>query len=254
MAIENFQPGPPANEYEARVALATLYRLIAHFRMTDLVDTHITLRVPGTRDHFLINAYGVLFHEMQPSDLVKIDPAGRTVDNLQGSGQRVNIAGFVIHSAIHMARHDLACIIHTHTVDGTAVSCQKEGLLPISQHALKFYNRIGYHDYEGIALALDERERLVRNLGTHQAMILRNHGLLAAGRSVAEAFLNIMYLERACQIQMRATRTGSALNLPSELVCERTAMQYEKSEGPDHAEFVWLSLQRLPGIAGPMPA
>lgn len=241
---------PLATEDDARKALAMLYRLIAHFRMTDLVDTHITLRVPGTHDHFLINAYGVLFHEMKPSDLVKIDPSGRTVESLKsgsrsGDSQRVNIAGFVIHSAIHMARHDLACVIHTHTADGIAVSCQKEGLLPISQHALKFYNRIGYHDYEGIALETEERQRLVRNLGTHQAMILRNHGLLAAGRSVAEAFLNIMYLERACQVQVRATGSGQQLNLPSALVCERTAMQYETSEGLEHAEFVWNAMQGL---------
>jgi ribulose-5-phosphate 4-epimerase/fuculose-1-phosphate aldolase len=148
-------------EASTRHDLAALYRLIAHFKMTDLVDTHISARIPGTPDHFLINRYGVLFHEMQPQDLVKIDPTGKAV-NADEAPQRVNAAGFTIHSAVHMARHDLACVIHTHTADGIAVSCMEEGLLPITQHALKFYGHLGYHDYEGIALDLDERDRLVK--------------------------------------------------------------------------------------------
>jgi ribulose-5-phosphate 4-epimerase/fuculose-1-phosphate aldolase len=232
------------SEEQARTDLAALYRMVAHFRMTDLVDTHISVRVPGHDKHFLINTYGVQFHQMTPGDLVKINPAGEAVDG-QGDTPRVNAAGFVIHSAVHMARHDLQCVIHTHTADGIAVACMEEGLLPISQHALKFYQRIGYHEYEGIALDTDERERLVGNLGTHQAMILRNHGLLVAGRTVPEAFLNLMYLERACQIQVRATASGRKIRVPPPAVCEKTARQYEQSEGLEHARFVWDSMLTL---------
>ena len=236
----------PVEDAEARTRhdLAALYRLIAHFKMTDLVDTHISARIPGTPDHFLINRYGVLFHEMQPHDLVKIDPTGKAV-NADGAPQRVNAAGFTIHSAVHMARHDLACVIHTHTADGIAVSCMQEGLLPITQHALKFYGHLGYHDYEGIALDLDERERLVKSLGEHRVMILRNHGLLAAGRSIAEAFLNIYFLERACQAQVKALSGGRTLSMPSQAVCERTAAQFNRGEGLAHAQFAWESALRL---------
>lgn len=236
----------PVEDAEARTRhdLAALYRLIAHFKMTDLVDTHISARIPGTPDHFLINRYGVLFHEMQPHDLVKIDPTGKAV-NADGAPQRVNAAGFTIHSAVHMARHDLACVIHTHTADGIAVSCMEEGLLPITQHALKFYGHLGYHDYEGIALDLDERERLVKSLGEHRVMILRNHGLLAAGRSIAEAFLNIYFLERACQAQVKALSGGRTLSMPSQAVCERTAAQFNRGEGLAHAQFAWESALRL---------
>ncbi len=233
-------------EAKTRHDLAALYRLVAHFRMTDLVDTHISARIPGTPDHFLINRYGVLFHEMQPSDLVKIDPTGRAVDDAMKHGeQRVNVAGFTIHSAVHMARHDLACVIHTHTADGIAVSCLEEGLLPITQHALKFYGHIGYHGYEGIALDLDERERLVRSLGEHRVMILRNHGLLAGGRTIAEAFLNIYFLERACQAQVKALSGGRKLSLPPVEVCERTAAQFNREEGLAHAQMAWESALRL---------
>ncbi|CAN5427966.1 class II aldolase/adducin family protein [soil metagenome] len=233
-------------EAKTRHDLAALYRLIAHFRMTDLVDTHISARIPGTPDHFLINRYGVLFHEMQPSDLVKIDPSGRAVDDAMKFGeQRVNVAGFTIHSAVHMARHDLACVIHTHTADGIAVSCLEEGLLPITQHALKFYGHIGYHGYEGIALDLDERDRLVQSLGEHRVMILRNHGLLAAGRTIAEAFLNIYFLERACQAQVKALSGGRKLSMPPVEVCERTAAQFNREEGLAHAQMAWESALRL---------
>ncbi|WP_219211146.1 class II aldolase/adducin family protein [Variovorax boronicumulans] len=231
-------------ETQTRRDLAALYRLVAHFRMTDLIDTHISARIPGTPDHFLINRYGVLFHEMGPDDLVKIDTAGKVVDAAD-AGQRVNAAGFTIHSAVHMARHDLACVIHTHTADGIAVSCQQEGLLPISQHALKFYGHLGYHAYEGIALDLEERARLVASLGEHRVMILRNHGLLAAGRTIAEAFQNIYFLERACQAQVKATSSGRPLSLPPQAVCERTAAQFNREEGLAHAQMAWESALRL---------
>lgn len=246
MTTADTLPRPTAQDAEARTRhdLAALYRLIAHFRMTDLVDTHISARIPDTPDHFLINRYGVLFHEMRPEDLVKIDPSGHAVNPADAS-QRVNAAGFTIHSAVHMARHDLACVIHTHTADGIAVSCQEEGLLPISQHALKFYGHIGYHGYEGIALDLEERDRLVASLGVHRVMILRNHGLLAAGRTIAEAFLNIYFLERACQAQVKALSGGRKLSMPPTAVCERTAAQFNREEGLAHAEMAWQSALRL---------
>ncbi|MDZ7866598.1 class II aldolase/adducin family protein [Acidovorax sp.] len=231
-------------ETQTRRDLAALYRLIAHFRMTDLIDTHISARIPGTPDHFLINRYGVLFHEMRPEDLVKIDPSGAAVE-AGDAAERVNAAGFTIHSAVHMARHDLACVIHTHTADGIAVSCQEEGLLPITQHALKFYGHIGYHAYEGIALDLEERERLVASLGAHRVMILRNHGLLAAGRTIAEAFLNIYFLERACQAQTKALAGGRTITYPPVAVCERTAAQFNREEGLSHAQMAWESALRL---------
>ena len=237
----------PAEPTEAQVRhdLAALYRLIAHFKMTDLIDTHISARVPGPEHHFLINRYGVLFHEMRPEDLVKIDTDGNPVDPGDADTNRVNAAGFTIHSAIHMARHDLSCVIHTHTADGMAVACRKKGLLPITQHSLRFYDRLGYHDYEGIALDLAERERLVADMGTHKAMILRNHGLLAAGRTIPEAFVNIYFLERACQAQVKATMGGDELVYPSAEVCERTARQFERPTAMAYCERVWKAALRL---------
>ncbi|MNS17573.1 Decarboxylase NovR [compost metagenome] len=239
-----------ASEAQVREELAALYRLVAHFRMTDLIDTHISARVPGDKHHFLINRYGVLFHEMRPQDLVKIDLDGNPVDPGDAESQVVNAAGFTIHSAVHAARHDLACVVHTHTADGIAVACQRDGLLPITQHALRFYKRLGYHDYQGIALDLEERESLVASLGQHKAMILRNHGLLAAGSSVAEAFVNIYYLERACQAQVKAQAAGVPLVFPSEAVCERTAGQYERPTAPIYTQRVWTAARRLlePGL------
>jgi ribulose-5-phosphate 4-epimerase/fuculose-1-phosphate aldolase len=245
------QPGdatatPVPTEADMRRDLAALYRLVAHFRMTDIIDTHISARVPGPENHFLINRYGVLFHEMRPEDLVKIDMDGRPVDpGDPETTNRVNAAGFTIHSAIHMARHDLACVVHTHTADGMAVACRKSGLLPITQHALRFYNRLGYHAYEGIALDLEERARLVADMGTHKAMVLRNHGLLAAGSTVAEAFVNIYFLERACQAQVKATAAGEELVYPSPEVCERTARQFERPTAPAYCQRVWNAALRL---------
>jgi len=245
------QPGdaaatPVPTEADMRRDLAALYRLVAHFRMTDIIDTHISARVPGPENHFLINRYGVLFHEMRPEDLVKIDMDGRPVDpGDPETTNRVNAAGFTIHSAIHMARHDLACVVHTHTADGMAIACRKSGLLPITQHALRFYNRLGYHAYEGIALDLEERDRLVADMGTHKAMVLRNHGLLAAGSTVAEAFVNIYFLERACQAQVKATAAGDELVYPSAEVCERTARQFERPTAPAYCQRVWNAALRL---------
>jgi ribulose-5-phosphate 4-epimerase/fuculose-1-phosphate aldolase len=233
-------------EWKIRCDLAALYRLVAHFRMTDFIYTHISARIPGPEHHFLINQYGVLFHEMRASDLVKIDLDGNIVDDF-GQSRRVNAAGFCIHSAIHMAREDLMCVVHTHTAAGMAVSAQKQGLLPITQHSLKFYGHLAYHGYEGIALDLDERDRLVADLGQHSAMILANHGLLVAGRTIPEAFHNIYYLERACQAQIAALSGGAELIFPPESVRKHTASQFnDGGEGKlDHYEWAWGSALRL---------
>jgi ribulose-5-phosphate 4-epimerase/fuculose-1-phosphate aldolase len=218
-----------AEERAARIELAACYRLIAHFRMTDLVYTHISARIPGT-EHFLLNPYGFLFEEVSASNLVRIDVDGRIVED---TPHQVNPAGFTIHSAIHRARPDVQCVLHTHTRAGIAVSAMREGLLPLSQIALQFYGeRLAYHDYEGIALELDERERLARDLGRRKAMILRNHGLLTAGESVPEAFSLMFYLERACEIQVAALSTGRELTHPPHEVCEKTARQYETDDEP----------------------
>lgn len=224
-------------EWQARCELAALYRLVAYYRMTDLIDTHITLRVPGT-DHFLINRYGIAFERMKASDLVLIDLDGQTVPGPYGE-QRVNAAGFVIHSAIHAARPDMHCVIHTHTAAGMAVSCQRDGLLPLTQHALKFYGKLAYHRYEGIALSLEERERLVADLGPHKAMILKNHGLLAGGASVAEAFHEIYFLERACQAQVQALAGGQALEFPSEEIRRHTANQFSRDGIDEIIGLAW---------------
>ena len=231
-------------EWAVRCDLAALYRLVAHHRMTDLIYTHISARLPGPDHHFLINKYGVMFHEMRASDLVRIDLDGNVVQP-DGQSERVNAAGFTIHSAIHMARPDLMCVAHTHTSAGIAVSAQKHGLLPISQHALKFYGHLAYHGYEGIALDLDERDRLVADLGEHRAMILRNHGLLACGRSIPEAFMELYFLERACQAQVAALAGGGELVLPPEAVRVHTAAQFNQEGALDHAAMLWQSVLRL---------
>jgi ribulose-5-phosphate 4-epimerase/fuculose-1-phosphate aldolase len=232
-------------EWQVRCDLAALYRLVAHHRWTDFVYTHISARVPGPHHHFLINKYGVHFQHMRASDLVKIDVDGNIVDERNLSSRDVNAAGFTIHSAIHMARDDLMCVVHTHTPAGIAVSAQKDGLLPLSQHSMKFYGRLAYHGYEGIALDLDERERLVADLGQHKAMILRNHGLLVGGTSIAEAFLNIYMLERACAAQVDALAGGRELILPPEEVRVRTSDQFARHEHDEHYTMVWDAALRL---------
>ncbi|AYN98111.1 MULTISPECIES: class II aldolase/adducin family protein [Pseudomonas] len=212
------------SEWALRCELAALYRLLAHFKMTDLIDTHISVRLPDSGEAFLINRYGVLFHEIKATDLVKVDLHGDVIDQRDGT-YPVNKAGFNIHSAIHSARPDAACVIHTHTAAGIAVSAQEDGLLPLTQHALKFYGCLSYHDYEGIALNPEECPRLVKDLGSNKAMILRNHGLLTLGSSMAEAWNQIYFLERACQAQIQALAGGVKLRFPSEDVCRLTAIQ-----------------------------
>lgn len=228
-------------EWQARVELAACYRLVAHFRMTDMIYNHISLRVPGSDDQFLINPFGLLYEEVTASNLVKVDRDGRLIED---DGLDVNPAGFVIHSAIHTARHDVACVLHTHTRAGVAVSALKEGLMPVSQHAMCFFNRVGYHDYEGISLEEQERTRLVTDLGDHHTLILRNHGLLTTGANVHAAFALMYYLEMACQIQTSLPGNISDWTLPAPAVCERAARQFERSH-----EFLkerdWHALLRL---------
>ncbi|WP_439550632.1 class II aldolase/adducin family protein [Falsiroseomonas sp.] len=238
--------GISEEEWKIRCDLAALYRLVAHHRMTDLIYTHISARIPGPEHHFLINSYGVMFHEMRASDLVKIDVDGNILEPEGRSGLHVNAAGFTIHSAIHMAREDLVAVIHTHTSAGIAVSAQEHGLLPISQHALKFYGCLGYHGYEGIALDLDERDRLVADLGPHKAMILRNHGLLVGGTTIPDAWSQIYYLERACQAQVAALAGGAKLVLPPEEVRLKTAEQFAPKNPPSpHINLAWEASLRL---------
>ncbi len=195
-------------EQRLRIDLAACYRLVALYGWDDLVFTHISVRIPGPEHNFLINPYGMLFEEITASSLVKVGLAG---DKLEESPYPVNPAGFVIHSAVHAAREDITCVLHTHTPAGVAVSCQKGGLLPISQQATIALASLGYHGYEGIALRDDEKPRLVDDLGTNMGLILRNHGLLTVGASVADAFLGMFNLQRACEIQVLAQAGGGEL-------------------------------------------
>ena len=230
-------------EWQTRVDLAACYRLVAHYGMTDLVYTHLTARVPGPEHHFLINRYGLLFNEITASNLVKIDGEGQIVGG--GDQSLINYAGFVIHSAVHKARHDVGCVMHTHTTAGMAVSALKSGLLPLTQTAMRFYGRIAYHDYEGPALDLDEQKRLVADLGQHDTMILRNHGVLVCAPTIAEAF-NLMYwLERACQAQVAAMSCGGELNIVGDNVAKVAAHQYAPGTRRRFGLMEWPTMLRM---------
>lgn len=244
-ASKNVRQRVSPDEWEVRVKLAAAYRLAALFKWTDHIYTHFSARVPGPEEHFLINAYGLLFDEITASNLVKVDIDGSIVDDPTGLG--INPAGYVIHSAIHAARPDLQAVLHTHTRDGIAVSAQQDGLLPISQHSIVFSGRVAYHGYEGVALDLDERERLVADLGDKSVLILRNHGLLTAGVSVEHAFQQLHGLERACTIQIAAQAAGNAKLVfpPAEVVAkvETQAEVFKKGDGPG-VERHWNALIR----------
>jgi len=232
-------------EWQKRVDLAACYRLVAHYGWTDLIFTHISARVPGTHDNFLLNPYGLMFDEITASSLVKLDTDGEIVMN---TDFMVNAAGFTIHSAIHQAREDVDCVLHTHTVPGMAVAAQKNGLLPLAQTSLEFYDNLAYHDYEGIAFDLDERERLTGDLGAKMAMILRNHGLLTCGNSIADAFMRMHSLEKACQLQVAAQSGRAELVVPSEEVCKHTAQQFQGATDANAdgglAQLAWNALLR----------
>ncbi|MFI0474226.1 class II aldolase/adducin family protein [Halomonas sp. HMF6819] len=229
------------DEQALRDDLAAAYRLIALDGMDDGIDTHISARLPGER--FLLNPYGLRFSEVRAEQLVTVDGDGRVLDDPTGLG--VNPAGFTIHSALHAARPEVACVLHTHTVAGVALSCLEEGLLPLNQWSLEFYQRLGYHDFEGIALSLSERERLARDLGGHWAMVLRQHGLLTGGRSIGEAFLRMRNLERSCQAQLAAQATGRPLRPVSDAMAEHVARQYEAwAASPQGTDLAWQAEKR----------
>lgn len=227
-------------EWQTRVDLAACYQLVAHYGMSDMIFTHISAKIPGVEDQFLINPYGLFFDEISASSLVKVDKDGNILDE---TNFKINPAGYTIHSAVHGAVEEVGCVLHTHTRAGMAVSAQKQGLLPLSQHSLMFYNRLAYHGYEGVALNLDERERLVRDLGDCIAMILRNHGLLTIGRHPSEAFRRIFYLEKACQAQIDALAGGAELIIPPKEVCETTVGQFTDTGNRNTLE--WPGLLRI---------
>ena len=229
-----------ADEMQLRRDLAALYRTVALFGWDDLLSTHISVRLPGPDHHFLLNPLGLLFEEITASSLVRVDLEGNV---LEARKVKVNPAGFTIHSAIHAARPDAACVMHLHTTPGVAVSSQAQGLLPSNQIAMLLNGRVAYHDYEGVALNLDERERLVRDLGDKPAMILRNHGTLAVGKSVGDAFQTMYFLERACAIQIAAQAGGAALNIPGADVQDLVTKQVA-SFGDIADRLLWPAMVR----------
>ena len=228
-------------EWQVRVDLAAAYRLVAHYGWDDLVFTHISARAPGPEHHFLINPYGMMFEEITASSLVKVDLAGKIV---MASDYSINPAGFTIHSAVHAAREDALCVMHLHTEYGIAVSVQRDGLLPISQQSLFVLASLGYHDYEGLALNEEEKPRLVADLGKNAFLILRNHGLLTVGRSVADAFLSMFLLERACRIQILAQSGGGDLvPIDEKIFAQIPAQQAVVTQGSG-GQLVWPGLLR----------
>jgi ribulose-5-phosphate 4-epimerase/fuculose-1-phosphate aldolase len=230
-------------EWQARVELAACYRLVDRYGMTDLIYNHITARIPGT-DHLLINLYGLLYKEITASSLVKIDAEGEVISK-PDTDYGINKSGYVIHGAIHKARPDVKCVLHTHTRAGIAVSAMNCGLLPLSQTSIRFHNHIGYHDFEGPAVDLDERERIVNDLGRHNALVMRNHGLLTCGPSVSEAF-NLMYqLEQSCRSQVDAMAARTELNVPGENVLAHTAHLYQPGTRRPYGVLEWPAMLRL---------
>ena len=221
--IPPMQDKVSAEEWKIRVDLAAAYRLVAHFGWDDLIFTHLSARVPGPEHHFLLNPYQLMFEEVTASSLIKVDMSGNPVEPTPFI---TNAAGFTIHSALHMAREDAHAVMHLHTPHGQAVSAHAEGLLPLTQTAMVIRDEIAYHEYEGIAVDLTERERIIADLGDKSAMIFRNHGTLAVGETVGEAFLKLYYLERACEAQVLALSAGEGnLNNPPQGAPEMAAQQ-----------------------------
>jgi ribulose-5-phosphate 4-epimerase/fuculose-1-phosphate aldolase len=230
-----------SEEWQVRVDLAAAYRLVAAYGWDDLVFTHISARVPGPDHHFLINPYGMMFEEITASSLVKVDLEGRIVLE---SDYQINPAGFTIHSAVHAAREDALCVMHLHTDNGIAISAQKDGLLPVSQQALFVLASLAYHDYEGLALNDEEKPRLVADLGSKTFLILRNHGLLTVGHTVADAFLSMFLLERACRIQLLAQSGGVELvRIPDEVLAAIPAQEAVVTRG-SRGMLAWPGLLR----------
>jgi ribulose-5-phosphate 4-epimerase/fuculose-1-phosphate aldolase len=241
-AIRSVKQLVTAEEWAVRTDLAAAYRLVARYGWDDLVFTHLSARVPGPDHHFLINPYGMMFGEITASSLVKIDLQGRKA---MESPFEINPAGFTIHSAVHEAREDALCVMHLHTIDGVAVSCQKDGLLAISQQSLFPLSNLSYHAYEGLALNPEEKARLVKDLGKNHFMILRNHGLLTCAGTVADAFLDMYILQKACEVQIRAQSGGSELiPVPQAIVqgIQKAADVVMKQSG---GMIAWPGLLRL---------
>jgi ribulose-5-phosphate 4-epimerase/fuculose-1-phosphate aldolase len=239
--IPNRRDQVGADEWRQRVDLAAAYRLIAMFGWDDLVFTHVSARVPGRPGEFLINPYGLMFEEVTASSLIRVDHDGRKLDD---SPFDVNPAGFVIHSAVHAAREDAQCVLHVHTPNGIAVSAQQAGVLPLSQQSIFVLSSLGYHDYEGVALRDDERPRLVSDLGANNFLMLRNHGLLTVGASVADAFQSMYLFETVCSIQVRAQAGGGALvHVRPEIIAtaQQQAAQVTRGLG---AGLAWPGLLR----------
>jgi ribulose-5-phosphate 4-epimerase/fuculose-1-phosphate aldolase len=235
-----------AAEWEARVDCACAYRLVRLFNMDDLVYNHISARIPGT-EHFLLNPMGLMYDEICASSLIKVDLAGKVLwspEFPEGLGYKFNPAGYVIHSAVHEAKPDIHCVIHTHTLAGMAVSALKSGLLPMTQTAMRFA-KIAYHDYEGVVLEMDERERLLANLGDCEVMILRNHGLLALGATVGQAFNNIYRIERSCRSQLMAMACNDQIVLPPQDVVEKTNHLYQPGVRRAYGLLEWPAMRRL---------
>jgi ribulose-5-phosphate 4-epimerase/fuculose-1-phosphate aldolase len=229
-------------EWNLRVDLACAYRLVAHYGWDDLIFTHLSVRIPGPEHHFLINPYNLMFEEITASSLVKIDVEGRPVHE---TPYATNPAGFTIHSAIHMARDDAHAVMHLHTPAGQAVAAQADGLQPLTQTAMLIRDEVAYHHFEGVATDLEERERLVADLGTKSAMILRNHGTLAVGATVGQAFIKLYFLERACEAQVMALSGGAALlNHPPQGTPEKTAEQGRFGLQMVADRLAWPALKR----------
>jgi ribulose-5-phosphate 4-epimerase/fuculose-1-phosphate aldolase len=233
--------GISADEWMLRVQLAACYRIFDLLGWTEYIFNHITLRVPGPEKHFLINPFGLWYSEVTASNLLKIDLEGNTIGKSEWSANR---AGFIIHSAIHAARPDAHCIMHTHTTAGLAVACQEQGITPNNFYGSQLYGRIAYHDFEGISVDLDERPRLVSSLGAYNVMVLRNHGLLICGGSVPEALARMLNVQRACEVQLTAEAAGKPITaIPAE-ICERAAAQGEAFDPAGYGSLLFTALQR----------
>ncbi|MET3443526.1 MULTISPECIES: class II aldolase/adducin family protein [Variovorax] len=230
-----------AEEWQLRVDLAACYRLVALYGWSDLVFTHISARIPGPEHHFLINPYGLMFDEITASSLVKVD---QQCNKIIDSPYPVNPAGFVIHSAVHAAREDIQCVLHTHTKAGIAVSAQKNGVLPISQQSTFVLASLAYHDYEGVAFRDDEKPRLQADMGNANFLMLRNHGLLTCGKTIADAFLSMYTFENTCQIQIAAQSGGGELTQVNPKIVEGVGQAMKVQTGGLGGQFVWPSLIR----------
>jgi ribulose-5-phosphate 4-epimerase/fuculose-1-phosphate aldolase len=240
-AVASVREAVSAEEWKTRVDLAACYRLMHYYGMSEMISNHITARLPDNPDHFLVNPYGMLYNHMTASCLIKLDVAGNVLIN-PNSDLGASRTGFVIHGAIHAARHDVDCVIHAHTLSGMAVSAMKCGLLPIAQISMRWARGVAYHDYESIATDLAEQERLVRDLGENNAMILRNHGLLTCGPTIAECFNSMFWLKRACDLQVMMMSCHTEMVVPSPAVIDKTWNSYQPGVRRNFGVLEWPAL------------